>query len=311
MTPASVGFLLHPREDAAILSDAIASVEALEMATWIASQEAELVLRKHLEGCRLLVTVGGDGTFLLGARHAGSRGVPVLGANRGQLGFLTEIDVESLPNAVRAFFAGRTQSQRRSFLELRVPSDGDEQCSTMVSAHALNEVVVKSVGTNLARLRVDADDELLGEFDADGVIVATATGSTAYALSAGGPPVDPRLRALIVVPLAPFAVLTRAVVLPEMTSLRVTLVHGRAYAAADGYLEIPLHEGNCVSVDPGPELEVVHIPGSPSFLRRLREKMRLGTPLKPLGGDSSTAQPPAAPVPFAPTRPPVGREPGH
>jgi NAD+ kinase len=305
MTAPSVGFLLHPREDTAILSDALAVVEALEMATWIASQDAELVLRERLEGCRLLVTVGGDGTFLLGARHAGLRGVPVLGANRGQLGFLTEIDVGSLPNALRAFFAGQTLSQRRSFLELRVPSDGEEQCSTLVSAHALNEVVVKSVGTNLARLRVDADDELLGEFDADGVIVATATGSTAYALSAGGPPVDPRVRAVIVVPLAPFAVLTRAVVLPEMTSLRVTLVHGRAYAAADGYLEITLHEGNCVSVDPGPELEVVRIPGSPSFLRRLREKMRLGTPLKPLGGDSSIAQPSAGPVPFA-ASPPAG-----
>jgi len=208
--------------------------------------------------------------------------------------------VGSMPDALRAFFGGRTHSQRRSFLQLSVPAD-EAQSSSLAYAHALNEVVVKSVGTNLARLRVDADDELLGEFDADGVIVATATGSTAYSLSAGGPPMDPRVRALIVVPLAPFAVLTRAVVLPEMTSLRVTLVHGRAYAAADGYLDVTLHEGDCVSVDPGPELEVVRIPGSPSFLRRLREKMRLGTPLKPLGGDSSISQPPTAPVP-----PPAG-----
>jgi NAD+ kinase len=296
MSPASVGFLLHPREAEGVLAEALAVVEAHELAAWVASHEAERVLGERLEGCRLLVTVGGDGTFLLGARLAGPRGVPVLGANRGQLGFLTDIEVSALPDALRAFFAGRSNNQRRSILELTVPGD-DLKGPPLAHAHALNEVVVKSVGTNLARLRVDADEELLGEFDADGVIVATATGSTAYALSAGGPPVDPRVRAVLVVPLAPFAVLTRAVVLPEMVSLGVTLVHGRAYAVADGTLEVSLRKGMRVAIDPGPELQVVHLPGSPSFLRRLREKMRLGTPLKPLGGDAlmRAAAPGAAP----------------
>src|SRR4029077_3637207 len=101
------------------------------------------------------------------------------------------------------------------------------------TALAMNEVVVRARDATVARLRVDADDELLGEFDADGVIVATATGSTAYALSAGGPPVDPRLRAMVVVPLAPHAVISRAVVLPEAVALAVTIRRGRAFGAAD------------------------------------------------------------------------------
>jgi NAD+ kinase len=293
---ASVGFLLHPRESEAVLAEALAVVEAHELVAWVACQTPEQVLGDRLEGCRLLVTVGGDGTFLLGARLAGPRGVPVLGANRGQLGFLTDIEVSALPAALRTFLAGRAHSHRRSFLELSVPGD-DPAGPPLAHGHALNEVVVRSAGTNLARLRVDADGELLGEFDADGVIVATATGSTAYALSAGGPPVDPRVRAVTVVPLAAFAVLTRAVVLPEVTSLAVTLVRGRAYAIADGYLEVALREGMRVTIDPGPELEVVHLQGSPSFLQRLREKMRLGLPLKQHGGDATGAEQPPAPQP--------------
>ena len=139
---------------------------------------------------------------------------------------------------------------------------------------------MKSTGMNLARLRIEVDSELFGEFDADGVIVATSTGSSAYALSSGGPLVDPRVRALVVVPLAPHAVITRAVVLPEAVTVRVVVLRGRTFAAADGHVEVPLREGAEVIVRPGPELHVVLVPGSHSFLRRLREKLRFGMPLK-------------------------------
>lgn len=283
MSVGSVGFLLHPREDGATVTQAVAVATRHGLRSWLACGDAERTLAENLGGCRLLVTIGGDGTFLLGARAAGPRGVPVLGANRGQLGFLTDIEVSALPVALDAFLRGEARTQRRSLLELSVPGD-DPDGPPQMQALALNEVVVKTIGPNLARLRVDADAELLGEFDADGVIVATATGSTAYALSAGGPPVDPRVRAVIVVPLAPFAVLTRAVVLPEATALGVTLVSGSAHAVADGHLAVPLREGLRVAIEPGPELELVHLADSPSFLRRLREKMRLGTPLKQPGG---------------------------
>lgn len=287
MTGGSVGFLLHPREPGETVAEAVEVASRHGCTTWLACRDAEVELAARLDGCRLLVTVGGDGTFLLGARSAGPRGVPVLGVNRGQLGFLTDIDVDAMPQAVDLFLRGASHSHRRSFLEMQVPG-GVAPATAPVTTFALNEVVVRSLGTNLARLRVDADGELLGEFDADGVIVATATGSTAYALSAGGPPVDPRVRAVLVVPLAPFAVLTRAVVLPEMTALGVTLVRGRANAVADGHFEAPLQEGMRVAVESGPELQVVHLAESPSFLRRLREKMRLGTPLKQPGEDAST-----------------------
>jgi NAD kinase len=88
------------------------------------------------------------------------------------------------------------------------------------------------------------------------------------------------VRAIVVVPLAPHAVITRAVVLPEAVTVRITVLHGRAFAAADGHVDFTLPEGVAVTIQPGPELQVVQVAGSPSFLRRLREKVRFGTPLK-------------------------------
>ena len=270
-----VGFLVHPRETAheELLDAALARVAAAGGRAWVAGSEPAAGLAEHGATTGLLVTVGGDGTFLLGARLAVERDIPVLGVNRGQLGFLTDVDLPGLPAAIDAVAAGRHRLVRRSLLRMEVATTG-------TVALALNEVVVKSTGSNLARLRIDADDDLLGEFDADGVIIATATGSTAYALSAGGPPVDPRVRATLVVPLAPHAVISRAVVLPEAVVLRVTIARGRAFAAADGTPEVQLPLGTEVLARPGPELGVVQVAGSPPFLRRLREKVRFGMPLK-------------------------------
>lgn len=274
----TIGFLLHPREqaDSPLVESAIELAEQHGFTTWTALAHPEEDVLSHRADTALLVTLGGDGTFLYGARLAAPLGIPVLGVNRGQLGFLTDIDVTELHDAIDCFVAGRHRTQRRSLVELVVPRPDQEPFRAL----ALNEVVVKSSGVNLARLRVECDEELLGEFDADGVIVATATGSTAYALSAGGPPVDPRVRALVVVPLAPHAVITRAVVVPEAVTVHVTLLHGRAFAAADGHVDCALPEGTRIVVQPGPELQVVQVAGSPPFLRRLREKVRFGMPLK-------------------------------
>ena len=270
-----VGILLHPREAGqdGLLETAVERIRAAGGEPWIAGSEPAAALAEHGDATGLLITVGGDGTFLLGARLAVERSIPVLGVNRGQLGFLTDVDLPGLPGAIDAVAAGRHFLARRSLLRMDVAAIGTSEL-------ALNEVVVKSTGSNLARLRIDADEELLGEFDADGVIIATATGSTAYALSAGGPPVDPRVRALVVVPLAPHAVISRAVVLPEAVALAVTIRRGRAFVAADGAMEVQLPVGSMVTVRPGPELQVVQLAGSPPFLRRLREKVRFGMPLK-------------------------------
>ena len=174
-------------------------------------------MHEHGANTALLVTLGGDGTFLYGARLAAPLGIPVVGVNRGRLG---------LPQRCRDRRAARGDQPvcRRRFHDaaavrcLRSPSSGAAE-----PVLAINEIVVRARDVNVVRLRVEVDGDLLGAFDADGVVVATATGSTAYALSAGGPPVDPRVRAVVVVPIAAHAVISRPVVIPEQLDVRVTV----------------------------------------------------------------------------------------
>jgi NAD+ kinase len=276
MSHPAIGFLLHPGEQHAVEAAAERARE-LGYDVWVEVREPESTIAARAAETVLLVTVGGDGTFLFGARLAAPRGIPVMGVNRGRLGFLTDVEVSELPRALEEFATGRFHTQRRSMLDATVPGDDG---NVAWQALALNEVAVKSSGVSMARIRVEQDDELLGEFDADGVLVATATGSTAYALSAGGPPIDPRVRAIVVVPLAPHAVISRAIVLPEMVVLRVTVERGHVSIAADGSGEIRMRDGAELVVRPGPELSFIRFDDSPSFLRRLREKVRFGTPLK-------------------------------
>ncbi len=246
-------------------------------------------MAEHAENTALLITVGGDGTFLYGARLAAPRGIPVIGVNRGRLGFLNDVELDDLPDAISRFGAGDFRTQRRSLIDVQVTAP-----EVAPGALALNEVVVRARGVSVARLRVDVDDELLGEFDADGVVVATATGSTAYALSAGGPPVDPRLHALCVVPLAPHAVISRAVVIPDAVRVRISVERGQVFVATDGYSIALLADGGEVTVRPGPELEVVRFSNSPSFHARLRQKFRFGVPHKDIEHSHERAQPPDA-----------------
>ena len=280
----SIGFLLHPGEQPAVQA-AVARAQACGYAVWTALEDPEAALAEHAAATQLLVTVGGDGTFLYGARLAAPLGIAVMGANRGRLGFLNDVEVDELPAAIDRFAAGDYRTQERSLLDVQL-GGGDAP----VHAVALNEVVARSRDVNLARLRVAADSDLLGLFDSDGVVVATATGSTAYAMSAGGPPVDPRLRALVVVPLAPHAVISRAVVLPDVVHVRVTLERGRAFVAVDGISLGVLTEDGEVLVRPGPDLQVIRFADSPTFQQRLRQKFRFGIPLRDLDAGADEAE---------------------
>jgi NAD+ kinase len=270
----SIGFLLHPGEQVAV-QEAITRAQACGFVAWTALDDPEAAIAEHGADTALLVTLGGDGTFLYGARLAAPRRIPIVGVNRGRLGFLNDVEIDALPSAISRFAAGEYTTQRRALLETVVGGAGEPVL-------AINEIVVRARDVNVVRLRVDVDGDLLGAFDADGVVVATATGSTAYALSAGGPPVDPRVRAVVVVPLAAHAVISRPVVVPELLDVRVTVDRGRVFVAADGRSIAWLSDGESVLIKPGPELEVVRFADSPSFNSRLRQKFRYGIPHKDL-----------------------------
>ena len=155
---------------------------------------------EHPEGLDLLLTLGGDGTLLRGARFLAGHPVPILGVNLGRLGFLTACTGEELERAVTRVAAGDCEIEERLALAATVIDDA----GAVHQLRALNEVGLTKRGTaRVLRLEVSVDGNLVGRYAADGVIVATPTGSTAYSLSAGGPIVFPTARSIVVTPVAP------------------------------------------------------------------------------------------------------------
>lgn len=277
----SIGFLLHFREsqESPTLRRARDVAENAGLRTWLAQTDAEAVLARELTTSRLLVAIGGDGTLLYSAQRAAPKGVPLLGVNRGQLGFLTNVEMAQLPDAIEAFVVDNFQTERRRTLRGEVRSGAGEAISETLEV-AINEIVVKTEGVNLVRLEVTSDDQLVGIFDADGVVVATSVGSTAYSLSAGGPPVDSRVPALVLTPLNPHALISRSLVIPDTLDVRITVQRGRAVAAADGRVWGQLETGWELTVKQGPELSLIRPPGTPGFFQRLRSKTGFGAVLK-------------------------------
>ncbi|MGH7691729.1 MAG: NAD(+)/NADH kinase [Candidatus Dormibacteria bacterium] len=294
---ASIGFLLHFREslESATLAEAREIAEAAQLRTWVAQAEAESVLARELRSARLLVAIGGDGTLLYAAKRAAPRGVPLLGVNRGQLGFLTTVEMAQLPEAIESFVKDRVQIEHRRTLrgEVRERVAGGVRAGVEV---AVNEIVVKSEAVNLVRLEVTCDDQLVGVFDSDGMVVATSVGSTAYSLSAGGPPVDSRVPATVLTPLNPHALISRSLVIPDTLDVRIVVRRGRALAAADGEVWGQLETGAELIVKRGPDLSLARPPGNPGFFHRLRSKTGFGVVLKlaPEEGETAALAPDAS-----------------
>ena len=295
MSAGAVGVILHPRvsPQAPQLLAALARAEAHGLRTWWTQDRAAEAIEREGADTRLLVTIGGDGTLLYGARLVARRGIPLLGVNQGQLGFLTDVELAALPQAIDAFIGGETTLARRAVLEVRVVHDAQGGRAGW-SALAVNEVAIKTASVNLIRLRVRAGSELVGDFDADGVVVATSLGSTAYSLSAGGPPVDPRVPAIVLTALNPHALMSRSIVLPDTQGLAITVARGPAFLSADSQAPHELGDEDQVAISRGPELLLVQLAGSPGFFGRLRSKMRFGLVLK------GTVGAPAAPPPERP-----------
>jgi len=281
-------FWLHLRESAEspLLREAVERAAQAGFSTVVAQAEPERVLASHSDSARLIVSVGGDGTLLYAARVAAPRHIPVLGVNRGQLGFLTAVEMEQLPDAITAFGAGQYRAESRATLMADVEPAGTAGNAAHLEV-AVNEVAVKAEAFNLVRMRVTAGGDRLGNFDADGLIVATSTGSTAYSLSAGGPPLDPAVPALVVTALNPHALVSRSLVIPDDFEVVIEVLRGEVGVAADGTPWGRVMEGGLLRLGRGHTLTLLRPPGGPRFFERLRTKTGYGRVLKlPYGGES-------------------------
>lgn len=174
--------------------------------------------------CDLAVVIGGDGTMLHIARELARYGLPLIGINQGRLGFITDVPVNDVRAALGPMLRGDYEEEHRTMLEGQVVRDGE----VIFDGFAMNDVVVSRGATaSMVELRVDVDAQFMANLRADGLIVASPTGSTAYALSAGGPILHPAIKGWVLVPIAPHTLSNRPIVLPDASEVTVEIVAGR------------------------------------------------------------------------------------
>ena len=222
--------------------------------------------------CDLAIVVGGDGTLISCARLMAERDVPLVGVNLGRLGFLTDIPADGLESAVEAILDGEFQSEQRTLLSGSVRRDG----KTLFAALAMNDVVVsRGAMGSMIEFAVTVDGEFIYTLRADGLIVATPTGTTAYALSAGGPILHPALQAIALVPISPHTLSNRPVAIRGSSRVEITLVRGiDARANFDVQSFWQLEPGDVVGVSAAPRPATLLHPKGYRYFSMLRQKLR-------------------------------------
>jgi len=272
----AAGFVVHPAREPAMAA-------AKRLSQWFEDRDVAVrwfdpangdarMAGDFADGLDLILSVGGDGTFLRAAHVASGAGCPVLGVKVGRVGFLTEVEPEEAPPLLELVAEGRARVEERLAV-LAAPESGDFE-----PQWALNEVIVeKRARHRLVRLALFVGDVYVTTLSADGVIVATPTGSTAYSFSAGGPIVTPAIPCLLVTPVAPHMVFDRTLVIGADDTVTVEVVGDEpGLLSADGRksLEIPIGSRVRIGAAPNPA-RLVRRQDAPPFHALVREKFGL------------------------------------
>jgi len=209
---------------------------------------------------QLAIVMGGDGTMLGAARNLAPYGIPVAGINHGRLGFITDIPLQDVSTAIQDLLNGNFEIENRILLEGEVVRNG----SCLYSATALNDVVLNRAGRGgMIEVRADIDGQFMFTVRADGLIAATPTGSTAYALSAMGPILHPAIQAILLVPVAPQTLSNRPIVLPDSSQLTLTVISmSRIEAGASVHFDMQTWS----DVQPGDQIRIRRAHNTISFL---------------------------------------------
>lgn len=236
------------------------------------SAESKQLLEDRVKDCDLIIIFGGDGTFLGIARKACHLDIPFLGINLGRLGFLTDIRETELEESLIHILKGEYKTEDRELIRVKIPGKFD--------SFALNDVVIhqRSI-SRMIELDVFVDDKYLTSYWADGVIFATPTGSTAYALSSGGPLVYPSLSAVLVVPISPHTFSHRPIVLPTNLKIKVALKESVRHAVSvscDGQVVFDFDKGDELElISNASKITLVH-PENYNYFEILRAKLNWG-----------------------------------
>ena len=278
MTVTRIGFAYNPTIEAAVERGARAAgwCQMRKIDHWQAQSGDQEVLVRELASTDALVVLGGDGTFLRAVRAIAEVDVPILGINLGKVGFLSKAEAGELDGVLAKITDGRFAIDERMALEGRILRDGKPIDDAR--HFALNDIVVaRGSLARVCRLDVAIDDTHLATFTADGLVVASPTGSTGYSFSAGGPILDPVSRNLVVTPIAAYLSAIRSVVVSPKQTVRCTVVDAHeALVSVDGREDIPVRVGDVVEVQAVERpIRLIAPEGAQPFWDLLRHKVAL------------------------------------
>lgn len=272
-----IGVLHHPKiaHSYQLADDIAVALQQLGVQVWIGSSRDEDGIRAQIARLDLLVTLGGDGSMLRAARMSAPHAVPILGINLGRLGFLAEVRPDEWREFLPHVVVGGYRIEERALLRAEAHRD----TKSLGTHDALNDVVVSRGSlARVVRIKARIDGNPLTQYVADGLIVATATGSTAYALAAGGPILPPTLTNMVLVPIAPHLSMDRALVLDPVSTveMRVT-TDDQVVLTVDGQFILTLLDGDSVTVKVSPHIaRFMRVQPPAYFYRTLMARLRPG-----------------------------------
>jgi NAD+ kinase len=273
-----IGILYHPMKDTAqeLAKKLERILTAKELSVWLRSAFEWEAATSQVDGTDLILSVGGDGTILRAAQATFPSPTPIIGINLGQLGFMTELSVDEAEARLPDLLSGDGWIDSRTLLQAELES-ADEKPRAAQTFYALNDVVIaRGAVARVVYIETSVDGELMTTYKADGVILATATGSTGYALAAGGPILHPQAKEFLLLPILPHLSLAYPIVLPPKAAvkLRINTPHP-AILSIDGHINIPLSSGATITVKHSPKtVKFLRIHEKNSFYSTLEGKLR-------------------------------------
>ena len=273
-----IGILYHPMVKAAhTLAEEIEKLlNSRGVSVWLCSAWEGEKAKTQLDNTDLILTTGGDGTILRAAQVALPTKTPITGINLGKLGFMTELSADEARDKLPALLAGKGWIDERAMLEAELFST-DKDAEPTHKFYALNDVVAaRGAIARVVYIDASIDDEHLTTYKADGVILATATGSTGYSLAARGPVLHPQAKEFLLVPITPHLGLTYSMVLPStaIVKLRINTIH-QATLSIDGHINLPLSNGAMVTVKHSSSTtRFLRIHSKTSFYSSLEQKLK-------------------------------------
>jgi NAD+ kinase len=273
-----VGIVYHPRIAAAktLAEQLVQAFPSLNTSIWLCSAWEEERVRIQAPGTDLVLSIGGDGTILRVARAVTPWEIPILGINLGKLGFMTELRAEEVTDKLPPLLAGEGLIDKRTMLQAELLPEGEELRPSQL-LHALNDVLVgRGEMPRVIYVKVTIDGDFLATYKADGVLIATATGSTGYCLAAQGPILYPQAEEMVLKPIAAHLAMAYALVLPPTATIELEIhTDHQAMLSLDGQLNFALHSGDKVRVKRSPYIaRFLRFHPPTSFYSMLEHRLR-------------------------------------